>query len=367
MDISRENVALIGRFGRTVAQSSDMSSVALEALKLTRKLAAATELRVVNASAGRWKEWHASGRRVRESETLEWPSPSPAARTVRFETSGEQYGFVSVSPDTEEAEWVLEFMAPHIAAALTLFAAIRQAQKSAVSEAELVRAALRAREEERRRITHELHDDVGQTIAALKLKVKLVQDRIRKNGSGRNAADELDEVREGIGSLLSRIRDLSHTLYPRILDTLGLVPALRNLSEQVSDPAGIRIRCEVQGELRPLEENIAVALYRCCQESLSNAIRHSGASSVTIRILFAPSEVLVIVEDDGGGFDPRRYYDSAGKLMSSGFWTIRQRMSDVGGSFRIGTATGRGTSIGMVVPTTTKEEDKQNGNDNRKN
>ena len=360
MEISPVEVALIGRFGRTVAQSSDISSVALEALNLIRRLASAAELRIVYPTAGRWKQWHATGRRVRESEMLEWPSPSPAAQTVRFGNGQEQYGFVSVSPDAEESQWVLELLAPHIAAAVTLAAAIRQAQQSAISETELVRASLRAREEERRRITHELHDDVGQTIAALKLKLKLVQDRIRKNGAGSSAADELDEVREGVGGLLSRIRDLSHTLYPRILDTLGLVPALRDLADQVSDPSGIQVRCDVEGEPKPLDEGLTVALYRCCQEALSNAIRHSGASCVNIRILFAPSEILVIVEDDGNGFDPRRYYDSSGKLMSSGFWTIRQRMSDVGGSFRIGTAAGQGTSIEMVVPIKKNENNDNN-------
>lgn len=357
MDISKSDVSLISRFGRTITQAKDMRSVVAETMKIVRKLTPAKELRVVYRSASEWKEWYATGRRIREFELGEWPAPSPAAQTVSFGNGDQQFGFVSTSPASEDHGWILELLAPQIAAARTMHAALRRAQKNTVSETVLVRETLRARDEERRRITHELHDDVGQTIAALKLKLKLLESEMKRNGSAAKAVEELAEARAEVGSLLSKIRDLSHTLYPRILDTLGFVPALEELAGQVSSSSDVAVRCRTHGKPYPLDESPTMALYRCCQEAISNAIRHSGASAVDIAVSFSDSEVRVAVEDNGRGFDPRRYFDTSGKLMSSGFWTIRQRMNDVGGSFRVGTASGQGTTVEMIIPRGTSEED----------
>ena len=172
MGISTADVSLIGRFGRTIAQTQNMRSVVAEALKVAGKLASATELRIVHSSAGKWKEWHASGSRIREYKHTEWPPPSPAAQTVRIDDGTEQYGFVSISPGSENTRWFLELLTPHVAATLTVHAAVRRARKSRILEMALVGESLRARDEERRRITHELHDDLGQTIAILKVKLK---------------------------------------------------------------------------------------------------------------------------------------------------------------------------------------------------
>ena len=111
-----------------------------------------------------------------------------------------------------------------------------------------------------------------------------------------------------------------------------------------------------------MDEPTSVALYRCCQEGISNSIKHSGASGVAVRVYFSDDQVRLVVEDDGRGFDPRRFYDSSGKLMSSGFWSIRQRMSGVNGSFRISTASDLGTTIEMVIPLPRKSDE----NDERK-
>ena len=362
MGISTADISLIGRFGRTVAQTQNMRSVVAEALKIAGKLASATELRIVHSSAGKWKEWHASGSRIREYKHTEWPPPSPAAQTVRLDDGTEQYGFVSISSGSEDTRWVLELLTPHIAGTLTVHAAVRRARKSRILEMELVGRSLRARDEERRRITHELHDDLGQTIAILKVKLKLVENRLRGNSAAAEASEELAEARENVGLLLERIRDLSHTLYPRILDTLGLVPALRELADQVSGSSDVQVRCSVRGKPQPMDEPTSVALYRCCQEGISNSIKHSGASDVAVRVYFSDDQVRLVVEDDGRGFDPRRFYDSSGKLMSSGFWSIRQRMSGVNGSFRISTASDLGTTIEMAIPLPRKSDE----NDERK-
>ena len=150
--------------------------------------------------------------------------------------------------------------------------------------------------------------------------------------------------------MLDKIRDLSHTLYPRVLDTLGLVPAMKELAHQVARHSPITVECNTRGRPCSLGKDIDIALYRCCQEAINNAIRHAEASNLVIRIEFARNEVRVAVEDDGKGFDPRNLYDSNSRMMSSGFWTIRQRMADLGAAFRLSTAEGRGTVVEMMVP-----------------
>jgi two-component system sensor histidine kinase DegS len=166
---------------------------------------------------------------------------------------------------------------------------------------------------------------------------------------------ELSSARNEVGVMIEKVRDLSHTLYPRILDSLGLVAAVKELAHQAARHSQLAVKCNAKGKPRPLEREIGVALYRCCQEALNNAIRHAEASSLSILIRFAEKEIRVTVEDDGKGFDPRLLYDSNSRMMSTGFWTVRQRMADLGAAFRVGTSEGRGTVVELVVPYLTRK------------
>jgi signal transduction histidine kinase len=170
------------------------------------------------------------------------------------------------------------------------------------------------------------------------------------------------EVRQGISTMLSKVRDLSHILYPRVLDTLGLVAAVKELAHETSRHSGIAIDCTSRGKPRELEKEAAVALYRCCQEAISNAIRHAEASRLRIQVHFAKEETRVAIQDDGKGFDPRTLYDSSARMMTSGFWTIRQRMADLGGAFRVSTAESHGTVLEFMVPYSTRKADAQRQN-----
>jgi signal transduction histidine kinase len=192
-------------------------------------------------------------------------------------------------------------------------------------------------------------------MASLKLALKWAEDQVRPKAGTKEVVKGLSEAREDIGVMLNKIRDLSHTLYPRILDTLGLVAALKELAYQASRHSGMSIDCASRGKPRPLEKEVAVAVYRCCQEAISNAIRHSQASTLRVLVQFTKGEIRVTVEDDGKGFDPRTLYDSNARMMSSGFWTIRQRMADLGGAFRVSTADGHGTVVELIVPFSTRK------------
>ena len=232
-----------------------------------------------------------------------------------------------------------------------LNAALKRSRRSPIQERELIRETMRSRDEERRRIAGELHDDLGQSLASLKLHLKWVEDLLRSRDAMDEAVSELSGARESVGSILAKVRDLSHTLYPGILDTLGLTAAIRELLYQSTRRAGIEVQCDVSGTEKPLPTDVAVGLYRCCQEAVNNAVRHSGASRITVDIAYTDAEVHVTVADNGMGFDPGSLHATGGEMMSSGFRTIRQRMADLGGAFRVSTALEKGAAIEISVPT----------------
>ena len=363
MGLSPSDVRLIADFVRKATKAPNVETVISETFRTLKSVTDTSEVRIVYSSApSTWKEWRAAVNSIEVRPHEEWPAPARKGLTILFDPENERAGYVSIVGKADKARPALDVLAPEIWAALLLQSALTRVQKAALSETELVRETLRARDEERRHIARELHDDLGQSIASLKLNLKWAEDQVRPKTGTKEVVKELAEAREDLGVMLNKIRDLSHTLYPRILDTLGLVAALKELGYQGSRHSGISIDCVTRGKPRPLEKDISVAVYRCCQEAISNAIRHSQASTLRIFVHFAKEEIRVTVEDDGKGFDPRTLYDSNARMMSSGFWTIRQRMADLGGAYRVSTAVGHGTVVELIVPYS-----KRKGNAGRKN
>jgi signal transduction histidine kinase len=347
----------IAAFVRKITKAPDAESVISETFQLLRRIARINELRVVySPGPGRWTEWKSARSGVDVNSHEEWPAPAKSTATAFFDPSNKRAGFISARDDSEKPRAALKILAPEVWSALLLRSAVDRVQKSAVSEAELTRATLRARDEERRHIARELHDDLGQSLASLKLGLKWAEDQVANSQEAGRVIAEISKARDDVGTMLDKIRDLSHTLYPRILDTLGLAAAVKELAHQAARFAPIHVECDTQGKSRPLRREVEIALYRCCQEAINNAIRHSMSSRLKILVCFARREVRVTVEDNGKGFNPRALYNSNSRLMSSGFWTIRQRMADVGGALRLSTAEGRGTVVEMIVGDLSRED-----------
>jgi signal transduction histidine kinase len=351
MQLSESEVRRIAAFVRTVTKAPAVEAVISEAVETLKAIADFKQVRIVYSLApSNWKEWRAAKNSVETRAHNEWPAPKKKALTVFFDPENEQAGFVSVKQVGKKGLSALDVLVPELWSALLLQSALTRAQNTARSETELVRETLRARDEERRHIARELHDDLGQSMASLKLSLKWVEDLVRPESRMKAAVKELSRARQNVGVMFDKIRDLSHTLYPQILDTLGLVAAIKELVYQVNQHSAMAVECTSSGKPRTLAKEVHVALYRCCQEAISNAIRHSKASRISVGIRFARAEVRVIVEDNGKGFDPRGLYDANSRMMSSGFWTIRQRMADLGAAFRVSTAKGHGTVVEMIVP-----------------
>ena len=357
MNLSQSDIQRIAAFVRKVTKAPSQEAIVSESFEMLKDIGGIGRLRVVfSAVPGRWTEWKSETNGLEVSASDEWPAPELAEATAFFDTENQHSGYISSANEGEKLRSALDIVAPEVWSALLLKSAVDRAQRASISETELVRATLRARDEERRRIARELHDDLGQSLACLKLGLQWTEDGIRKKRPPDEVIEELSKARQDVGAMLDKMRDLSHTLYPQILDTLGLPAALKELAHQASRFSQMTAECRVQGKPKPLPKETEVTVYRCCQEAINNAIRHSEASKLLVLVSYGRSEVRAMIEDDGKGFEPRTLCDSGSKIMSSGFWTIRQRMADIGAAFRVSTAKGQGTLVELIVPYSSRED-----------
>lgn len=208
--------------------------------------------------------------------------------------------------------------------------------------------ATRAQEEERKRISHELHDDTIQALVVLSRQL----DALAASGKGlsEETRQRLEELWQQTDSILQGVRRLSQDLRPAALDRLGLLPAVEWLAAEVTKYSGVATRVEVVGEEHRLPEEVAIVLFRITQEALRNVWRHSGATSAVITIEFSDRGTKIVVRDNGKGFKlPDKVGDLAkhGKLGLAG---MQERAQLVGGTLTAQSQPGKGTTITVEAP-----------------
>lgn len=209
---------------------------------------------------------------------------------------------------------------------------------------EIAARALRAEEEERKRIARELHDETAQTLAALLIRLRLA--RGANDAAARDAM--LDDVRQEIADALEGVRRFARGLRPPALDELGLVPAIESYARMLENASGLDVEIDadpIGGLLTPEAE---LALYRVIQEALSNAVRHAGASKVTVRIRPKPGLLVATVEDNGRGFDVAKVMTGQGSGL--GLFGMKERAGYMGGRLDILSEPGRGTRVVVDIP-----------------
>lgn len=209
-----------------------------------------------------------------------------------------------------------------------------------------------AQEDERRMIARELHDEVGQTLAAIRVELAFLQ---RPNTDAALMTARLDEVRTITEGALHTIRDLSHLLHPAMLDDLGLIAALESLVRTFG--ARHHVRAELQHEnmnLR-LEPELETAIYRIVQEALSNVAKHADAERCTVSLKREGSFVRLAIQDDGVGFAAEPGTDVTRHGL--GLIGIRERAALLGGFLRVVTAAGRGTRLFVEFPLARESRD----------
>jgi signal transduction histidine kinase len=212
------------------------------------------------------------------------------------------------------------------------------------SRAELEQLSARlveAQETERRKISRELHDEVGQTLGALLVDV------------GRLSAalpDARPEIKNQVGHMKSvaeravqSVRNLALLLRPGMLDDLGLVAALEWQGREVSRNSHVEVDVESENVAEDLPDDYKVTIYRLVQEALNNAVRHSAARTARVRVEQTDGHIAVMVSDDGQGFDPQRQ-------RGLGILGMEERVRRLGGTLAIDSHAGQGTTVRAELP-----------------
>ena len=205
-----------------------------------------------------------------------------------------------------------------------------------------VRRVVEAQELERRRLARELHDETGQALTSILLGLKTLEQSIESE-EGRTAAAD---VRSIVVSTLRDVRRLAVELRPAALDDFGLVPALERLADTYRQQSSLEIDLELQLGPARLPGEVETTLYRIVQEALTNVAKHAQAGRVSILLRRKDEGAVVVIEDDGTGFDAGAARHESGLGLTG----MRERLGLVGGQLRIETAPGRGTTVVAEVP-----------------
>jgi signal transduction histidine kinase len=210
---------------------------------------------------------------------------------------------------------------------------------------QLLARAINAQEDERKRISRELHDEHGQTLTGLIMNLDKMESIIPSECPQLKV--KLEKARGLVSRLLDNVRVLTLGLRPPDLDDLGLIAAITSFVEDRLEAVGISPRFEFKydGNLAPL---IETAIFRIVQEAINNIIKHAGAKNVFIQLLLDSKKVTLTVEDDGRGFEPNaRKKDRQGSL---GLLGIRERIELLGGTFTVNSHPGEGTRLTIEIP-----------------
>jgi light-regulated signal transduction histidine kinase (bacteriophytochrome)/anti-sigma regulatory factor (Ser/Thr protein kinase) len=225
----------------------------------------------------------------------------------------------------------------------------RETERRAVVEAELsqvLRHTVADQEAERQRISRELHDTLGQSLTLLQLGLEGIGRAAPGNDDVQQRLDSMKHLAADVGREVNR---LAWEIRPTLLDDLGIQNAVRNLLETWSQRTGILFDLEMRCDDRRLPTDIETALYRVLQEALTNVVRHAEATHVGVILGVAERRVIMIVEDDGHGFEV-----SDGNAESPsrrlGLLGIRERLSLVGGTLEIESSPGAGTTLFIRIP-----------------
>ena len=204
---------------------------------------------------------------------------------------------------------------------------------------------INAQEEERKRISRELHDDTAQVLFAQLLRVTALKDSPREEVRG--AAASLEEMTV---EALEGVRRLALELRPPALDDLGLQAALADLAQRFAEQLNIPIDDQARGPRGRLPAEVELVLYRVAQEALTNVAKHARASHVWIDLERSAADVTLSVQDDGRGFDPSVETRRDGRGLGLGLFGMAERVALVGGRFVIWSWPGQGTEIYAFIP-----------------
>jgi len=209
---------------------------------------------------------------------------------------------------------------------------------------ELSARLVEVQENERRAISRELHDEVGQSLSALLVELGNLSAELSGGGS-RELRGHVDVIRKLAEGSVEVVRNMALLLRPSMLDDLGLVPALQWQAREVSKRTGMRVDVAADHVPDDLPEEHKTCVYRVVQEALNNCSKHAGAKMVRVTVLQEPARLLLTIQDDGHGFNSTTE-------RGLGLLGMEERVTHLGGSFQVDSRAGRGTvlSVGLPLP-----------------
>jgi signal transduction histidine kinase len=230
-------------------------------------------------------------------------------------------------------------------ASTTIIRMIKLERQSAAAESELRRLSgqLRtAQEQERRSLSRELHDQVGQMLTGLRMELASVA---RLHGDDDELSSRIARAKGTVEQTLRIVRNIAMLLRPSMLDDLGLTPALAWLVKEFSRSSGIEIRADINPSLDSLPDAYRTCLYRVIQEALTNATRHSSASRIDVCLQPHDGWVTATISDNGSGLNK-----TSVKQKGLGLVGMEERAKELGGSVRVESLPGRGARVEVRLP-----------------
>jgi PAS domain S-box-containing protein len=209
-------------------------------------------------------------------------------------------------------------------------------------------------ERERRRITVDLHDQIGQTMALTKLKLEALREQAAGCGE---IAEPLGEIAEMVTQSIQQTRTLMRDLSPSVLYELGFTEAILWLGEQFQAQHGLHVLLHNELHIQRLEQEVELLLFRAIRELLMNVVKHAGVQQASVLLRKSGQNIKVWVKDDGAGFDASAF-NQPSRRQSDGFGllSIQERIRYIGGLFEIEARTGQGTCVHIVVPLKSRKQ-----------
>jgi PAS domain S-box-containing protein len=206
----------------------------------------------------------------------------------------------------------------------------------------LAQRLILAQEAERTEIARDLHDDIGQQLAALTIGLSLIESRASDRPELR---DECAALRQIAWGLADKVRSASHALHPGVLKHAGLCAALASHCEAITAQHGVSVTFQPDGSVDEVADEVALCLYRVVQQALRNVVMHADASHASVRLWRRSGSIELVIDDDGCGFDPSKAHARGIGLMS-----IEERVGLASGMFSIHSTPGGGSTLRIEIP-----------------
>lgn len=298
----------------------------------------------INLGAGRL-DGPQTTRRINEAHDL--PVVLHSAYTDRETLSRTEdmakYGYVQKVPGNEQ------FVLATVQMALKLHAVERALREREQMYRDLSNHLQRVREEQSAHMAREIHDDLGQSLAALKMNLTMIS----KTGADPTIEPLISDMREILDQTVKKVRSLAQELRPPVLDTTGIIEALRWHSKEFEKAFGIPTKFETDLDELELGKDSSLATFRILQEALTNSVRHGNPSRIRVRLTIPEAEELVVaVTDDGNGF----VYEPDGARGGFGLLSMRERAQQVGGALDVESAPGAGTTVRARIPVRERDD-----------